>query len=384
MRGLRSIVILLCCVGCLEPYYPKLNTSSLGALVVDGFVGTDGTARVKLSRSIELDANGRSPLEKGAQVSIESSNGDVFSLSENDSLYASSGLNIPIDQQYTLHIRTADGSEYVSDDVSIFPTPPIDNVHFGTGPTGGDIEVYVDTHDSENATGYYLWDCVETYEYHAPMYAGFKLVNGKVDEREEDELLYFCWRSDIIPSVVASTHHLSENIVSKQKLVSLQKGSPELSVRYSILVTQRVVSEAEYAFRQQLQKSTEQLGSLFAVIPGTVISNVRSLNGDEYVLGYFRGQQLQEKRIFIDQQDLPEDFRLPHSLGGCQTEVTCSVDPPCKPCYNCIDVTTLGSNTLITTANTDGRGVVESYNVVNSACGDCTLRGGVTKAPDFW
>lgn len=384
MRGLRSILFLLCCAGCLEPYYPKLHNSSLGALVVDGYVGTDGIARVRLSRSVELNSNGHSPAEKRATLTIESSNGEIFSLTEEDSaVYISSSLNVSTDQQYTLHIRTDDGSEYVSDEVSIYPTPPIDNISFGVGPTGGDIEVYVDTHDAPNASGYYLWDCVETFEYKAPLYAGYKLVNGAVLERTPDEILYTCWRSDILPSVVTSTHHLSENIVSKKKLVNLLKGVPELSVRYSILVKQRVISDEEYAFREQLQKSTEQLGSLFAVIPGTVVSNVRSLsNSEEYVLGYFRGQDVKEMRFFIDQRDLPEDFQLRHSLEGCQPEPTCGLT--CNPCLSCIEVKTLGRNTLITSSISDGRGNVTGYNVVNSSCGDCTLRGGVTTPPDFW
>jgi hypothetical protein len=148
-----------------------------------------------------------------------------------------------------------------------------------------------------------------------------------------------------------------------------------------------MISEEEYVFRTQLQKSTEELGSLFAVIPGAVVSNIHSITDPgEYVLGYFRGQQVQERRLFINNADLPKAFQFPHSQAGCQTEVSCSVDPALGGAqqFNCIDVHTIGSNTLIVSANTNGAGVVKSFNVVSAACGDCRYKGGTLTRPSFW
>jgi hypothetical protein len=184
-----------------------------------------------------------------------------------------------------------------------------------------------------------------------------------------------------------STNYLTENLIKSHQVAIIAKGSEKISVRYSILIKQRAISEAEYAFRTQVQNSTEQQGSLFSVIPGTVVSNVHSLtNSNEYVLGYFRAQHVQERRFFIDRSDLPPSFLVPQPSSGCQTEQTCAIvdGGPGSGRINCIPLELLGSDALITSANTDGRGVVLSYNFVTAGCGDCRMSGGTIVRPPFW
>jgi hypothetical protein len=387
MRGPKAFLFVVLCIGCVEPYTPPVTPGSISALVVDGYIDINGSASVKLSRSIPLNANSHSPAEKGADVSIESSSGEIYTLTEGDSaVYTATDLAVSQDHTYKLRIKTIEGHEYLSDEVEIFSSPPIDNVRWGVSANGESIEIYVDAHDDNpEATGYYLWDKIETYEYKAPYYSGFRLVNGQVYERSPDEILYVCWRTDILPQEVLNTRLFAQNIISGKKLSSIPRNSPKISERYSIVVRQRMISEEEYAFRTQLQKSTEQQGNIFAVIPGTVVSNVHSLtSNDEYVLGYFRGQHTQEKRLFIDRNELPEYFQLPQDKMGCQIESTCPIVPTDSAPNNCVFVENLGGDALIVSLNTDSRGVVQSYNFVSSACGDCRLRGGSLTKPPFW
>lgn len=365
-----------------------MNLRSLTAIVVDGYLSTDGTAQVKLTRSIPLTDGGWAPNEKHANVTIESSAGDIYSLTEGDSaLYTAAGIPVSFDAQYTLHIRTADGSEYTSDQVQAYPTPPIDNIFYTLGAGRETFEVRIDATDpNPDATGYYLWDCIETYEYHAPVFAGYKIVNGQPIERDPSEVVYTCWRDVTNPSVVLDANYLEENDIQAQRVVIVGNNSPKLAIKYSVLVKQRAISEAEYAFRTQLQKSNEQQGNLFSVVPGAVVGNVHSADPEEYVLGYFRAQDVTERRLFIERWDLPDGFFIQPPSPSCQTEKTCDIGPgPGRvQQFGCFTVDMLGPSALVTSANTNGAGVVESYNFVIAACGDCRYYGGTTTRPSFW
>jgi len=384
MRRQLSLLFLALCVACVEAYVPSVNLNSLTALVVDGYIASNGTASVKLSHSIPTTAKDYFPLERNATVTIQSSSGKIFSLQEGDSaVYAASNLPLSNNETYTLHIKTSKGDEYRSDEIRILPSPAIDDVFFTVSSSGNEIEVRLDAADTNpDATGFYLWDCIETYEYHAPFYAGWKLVNHQPVERQPDEVLYTCWRDVKKPSVIYSTNALVRNVISQQVVSVIPKGSDKLTVRYSVLIRQRAISEGEYNFRKQLQNTTEQTGSIFSVIPGSVVSNVHSVNNEEeYVLGYFHGKDVVERRFFIDRTELPESFRVPIDKKNCEIYETCPVG---GGGFNCIPVEQLSDNALITSANTNESGVILNYNYTISACGDCTYQGGTTTKPSFW
>ena len=38
------------------------------------------------------------------------------------------GMNLDINSKYKLHIRTSDGKEYISDEITVVETPPIDSI----------------------------------------------------------------------------------------------------------------------------------------------------------------------------------------------------------------------------------------------------------------
>jgi hypothetical protein len=385
MRCLRSIIlILILAAGCVDPYYPKLNKEDLNALVVDGFIDQDGSASVSLSRSIEVDVNSDATPEHGAVVIIKSSDGSEFDLvEENAGTYSASNLEVGMDSKYTLYIKTLDGDEYQSDQMQIYPTPPIDSIYFTVAPSGDHVDINISTRDNYAGTGYYLWNGFETYQYHAFTYSGYKFIDHLAIERTPEEQIYTCWRTLPITPVMGSTHNLSRNVINAQRVQSIDKSSVKFQVRYSILVQQRVISEEEYDFRVQLQKSTELQGSLFSTIPGAVVSNVHSINNrGEYVLGYFRGQQTQRRRLFIDQSELPGDFRVSQPYPNCQQEKTCEIGQ--IACSDGVPIFVLGNETIITSGISDASGNVVAYYFVASDCGDCRAKGGVTRKPDFW
>ncbi|MEJ0031023.1 MAG: DUF4249 domain-containing protein [Bacteroidota bacterium] len=235
-------------------------------MVVDGHIDADGTASVILSRSIPLDGKRDPPGETGADVTIESSGGEIFSLHEKAvGSYSASGLVVDRTSTYTLHIVTSD-NEYRSTPMQIYPTPPIDSIYWTV--SGADrLEIRTDSHNTDpNSTGYYLLNAIETYQYHAPVYAHWHMVNHVVTPRDVD--VYTCYLDERTPNVITSTKGLREDRLTGIRVSVIERSSPKISVRYSILVRQMAVSQEEYTYQRLLVASTEQQASLFAQVPG--------------------------------------------------------------------------------------------------------------------
>jgi hypothetical protein len=386
MRRAITIAFILICAGCLDPYAPPASSGNLNALVVDGFIDANGTASVTLSRSIPLDGKDAPPFEFEAVVTIESSNGDTFSLQEDkDGVYSASALVVDKTATYTLHIVTIDENEYQSDPMKIYSTPAIDSVYW-TINGAERLEIRADSHndDPEN-TGYYLLNAIETYEYHAAVFCHFKLINHVAYERLPEEEVFVCYRDERTPNVLASTKGLRNNRVTGVKVSVIDRKSPKISVpRYSILVRQIAIGEEEYTYQRLLIASTEQQGSLFAQIPGRIPSNMHSIKDpNEYVLGYFRAQEVKELRYFIDTytHPIPGDFYQKVYELGCQPEATCFYSDPSAPTSGgCVPPEAVSDAAGIVSATPGQPGFV----FVPPGCGDCRSKGGTTTKPSYW
>src|ERR1041385_257210 len=227
----RLILLIFLCVACLDPYDPPASSGNLNALVIDGFIDANGSASVKLSRSIQLDGKNDVPKETGATITIESSGGEVFRLHE-DSIgsYSASNLSVDKTSTYTLHIKTVDDNEYQSDAMKIHSTPPIDSVYWTIDPAKG-LEIRVDSHNTDpNSTGYYLLNGIETYEYHAATYAHFGLRNHVFYERTPEEEIFTCYKNERTANILTSTEGLKENRISGARVSAIARTSPKVSI----------------------------------------------------------------------------------------------------------------------------------------------------------
>lgn len=380
-----SLAILFLAWSCIEPYEPFVDPSSLNLLVVDGFVNaTTGSAIVRLTRGQPLADLGQGNPESNATVTIDASTGTSYSLDEQDfGVYENNSLTIDKNALYTLRIKTFSDSEYISDTIRIKPTPAIDSLGFSISSNGESLNVLVNTHDQERDSRYYAWDFIETYEYNAPDSSEYKFVNKVAIPRTLDESVFTCWRTEDPTSIsIGTSAKLKEDIISRFALTQIPKGSPKLSVRYSVLVKQRVVSAVEFNFLDQLRKTTETLDGIFGTTPFQVLGNMHRVGNDkEPVLGYFSGAEIKEKRLFIDFSDLPQYFRTLRTNVGCVFEQTCNIFP--EPLTNgpqsCVPLENVSSTNIILRMFQ-----ANSYIFTSPECGDCTAKGGTTKRPDFW
>jgi hypothetical protein len=135
-------------------------------------------------------------------------------------------------------------------------------------------------------------------------------------------------------------------------------------------VNQYSLNEDEYQYWDKLQNMSQQVGSLYDIIPSSVSSNVYCLdNPNEKVLGYFSVSSMSSKRIFI--KDHFAGMPDPYSAGNCIAD-TISGGAPLPSGLN--------STVWIIISNLMPPYVVTTY---SKGCYDCTVRG-TNVEPSFW
>jgi Domain of unknown function (DUF4249) len=157
------LIIFLTLFSCRKVYNPPAITGSNHFLSVDGFIytGTGVSSTIILSRSVNLDDPRANIPELDAEVAIQSSGGDSYSLidSAGNGVYLSSLLNLDSTLQYRVAIATSDGNKYQSDFVSSKQAPPIDSLSWEViddrTTLNQAVNIYVNAHDPTNSTRYY-------------------------------------------------------------------------------------------------------------------------------------------------------------------------------------------------------------------------------------
>lgn len=363
--------------GCLDPFAPPKSTESPDLLVVDGFINSgDGSVDVKLSNAIPLDAKKgtKSPLSN-AEVFVETEDGTRVAISETSpGQYKALSSQIVTGKKYNLYIKTPHGEEYRSDPVELRKPPALDSVTWRPNDDG--ITVYVDAHDDSGLTQYYQWTFTETWEYHTAFTSiwWWDKENAVVHARGNDTWVHICYASSTSTRVLISkTDQNVKDVVNDYPLAVIKQRSKKLLWGYSILVQQRALDEAAYLYWNGLQKTTENLGSIFDPMPAKVVGNIHNVNDEsEPVLGYFSGGEVQEKRMSLLNRDLPPHLRFVIKERPCEEKVIAVED---LPMYKGVDLYISGDF---------GRPKITHYIVTVDSCVDCRFRGGTLVRPSYW
>lgn len=370
-----AFCVALACLffpGCKDPYDIKVPASQKAVLIVEGFLASGGPTTIKLSRSFGLSDNSQIRLESGASVTIEGGNQQYPLLEQSSGTYSANlGVLNPA-QKYRLHIKTA-GKEYLSDSVAVQSTPPIDSVNWVRDSKG--VTLFTTTHDPAAASHYYQFNYEETWETHSHYIARWKYnaATQSVVQLQPSQMTYQCWKTQPSSSLtLATSTALQSDVIYQKPLVFIPNADQKLSVRYSILVKQYVLSKAAYEFFQLMKKNTESLGTVFDAQPSQLTGNIHSVSdAGEPVVGFFYASSEQQKRIFIDASQVPDwNFQEP-----CDYKTV----PPN------IDSVKVAMNNGLYVYDADLAGIVIlDYKVTDRICFDCTLKGGNTVKPVFW
>jgi hypothetical protein len=318
----------------------------------------------------------------GAAVTVEGEKNGVYNLLDNtgNGHYNSySGLNLSPSQRYRVKIVIGN-RQYVSDFVEIKQTPPIDSVGFNI--QNGNVNVYVNAHDATNKTRYYRWDYEETWQFHSKYQSGWMLdttINALVP-RPPEESIYDCFGSDLSSHIVlTSTEKLASDVVYQNSVTQIPLSAEKVETRYSILLKQYAITQQAFEFYQNLQKNTEQLGSIFDAQPSQLSGNIHCLTDpSELVVGYITANNAQTKRIYISHNQIPDvpiNYPYDCALDTARNAVVQGllIDRP----VNYIPTQLLFSKPPTSPPTAIG------YLYSSKECIDCTLRG-TKQAPPWW
>ena len=366
------LFITVLIINCKDKYIPQINSINQSYLVVDGNLNPSDTTFIRLSRTVPIDTTIKLNPEQGATVTIEGKDSTIYPLSENvNGTYILPTPGLIIGKDYRLRVVTSTGKQYLSDFITIKDTPPIDSITWARNNLG--VSINMNAHDDQNKSIYYRWEYDETYEIHSFYNSMFKYENGSVIRRSPADYVRICYKSFSTSNIIlSSTAKLQSDIISQVPIIFIPDNSERLSVRYSVLVRQYVLSKQAYDYLQILKKNTESIGDIFGIMPAEVHGNIHSVsNPDEEVIGFLTGSPIQKKRLFISNDELPGWF----FKQGC-SEVWVVNNPDSVKLF-------IQSGYLIVDDKPNPEGRL-GYNLSDQLCVDCRTRGGSLRKPDFW
>ena len=302
---------MLAFLSCKKPYDPKIISSANSYLVVEGVINLSNDSTViKISRTFNLNSKITSNPELGATVTVEDDNQNIWPLVDiyGNGHYFTYDINLPLTQRYRLRIVTSTGEQYLSDYLVYKPTPPIDSI--GYTVTNGILNLYVNSHDPSNGTRLYRFDYEDTWRFHAKYQSDYVLDpnTNSIVPRNTYASVYYCYANGVSTDVLlASTLKLSQDVVYQSPLAHIPLNSEKLESEYSVYVKQYAMTPDAFAFYENMQKNTEQVGSIFDVQPTQFQNgNIHNIiNAKEPVVGYVTMTNVQTKRVFIHHEALP-------------------------------------------------------------------------------
>jgi hypothetical protein len=198
-----------------------------------------------------------------------------------------------------------DGEVFQSEYLSPILTAEIDSLFLTKDEKGAPVFVRISTDGGANGTNYYRWMYNETWEVMADFYANARWgPNGTVifHSMYTSENTYYCWGRDSSKVLLlGDTEKLSQNIVSRQKILEIPCDDDRLSILYHIEARQMQLREAAYRYFADLQERIERTGDLFSpILTAGLRGNIRCAKDPErLVVGYIEVATTTRKDLYV-------------------------------------------------------------------------------------
>jgi Domain of unknown function (DUF4249) len=270
-----------------------------------------------------------------------------------------------------------DGNKYLSTLVRSKAAPPIDSLNWelehDAGLATDVVNVYVNAHDPANNTRYYRWDYIETWQ-HRSTFETFWALNGSFEYGLfPSETTHNCWSTGMSTSIFLGTSiTLSADVISHIKVATIAKDDPKMDIEYSMLVRQYPLDLESFKYWVDVQTNSQALGGLFDGFPAQLSGNIHGVtNPNDPVVGYVSASSVQEKRLFISNNELPGWQSNPPT--NCPIKIIAPPDPNNIVYWNYPDT----SYQLYYYSG----GAME---ITYKNCLDCRYQGGTVVKPAFW
>jgi hypothetical protein len=361
--------------GCITPFEPKIEKYD-NLLVVDGILtNLPYTCKVNLSRTYPYNQR-RNRTETNALVIIKDDLGHETILKDKDN-----GTYLPESQEfvgetgrkYKLYVKTTSGDICESDYEEMMEPVEIGNVYYEAGEVGNGInqlQFYLDTYDPLKRSFYYAWDYEETWEFWVPY------VSRSTYQPESR----ICYNNVVSRKIlIESTKDYTEDKVIGFPLYAITDKSNRLSIKYSVLIRQYVLSEKTYEFYKNLKNINENTGSLFDPTPVILTGNMFSISpSGQPVLGNLQVSGASVKRIFVHREELPTEWIIPSEYEFCKSDLKSKKNDRRK-----IDSLFRQGWVVMDTLFDSFKKDTLLGMVISRDCFDCTTKGNIKK-PDFW
>ncbi|MDG1278825.1 MAG: DUF4249 domain-containing protein [Algoriphagus sp.] len=382
MRRIQ-LVVLFCfsiLIGCREPFEPEIEATDLNVLVVEGYLDSEGLPSVldlSYTRNIQDEFSSNSKVF-GANVYLESSGGERFGLVELGNGSYEFKHDIPESDTYVLRIFLPDGTSYSSTQLTPLITPDIIDVGFEKNEAG--VEIFLTTKGNSEADDF-LWTFDETWQFRPAITSQVKYDPEVQDVvlRTPDERIDLCYLSKRNSDLILETSsRFEDQFVFRQTINQINQGDERLTLRYSILISQKALTKDASEFWEILKKNTDDLGSIFSPLPSIVTGNMtQDQNPNVPVIGQVGLGKVQQRRLFIDIRDVaPWRAEVPeyeNCLLSADTVLIRDYDSRFRSGVNIPALPIYPENAF----NPIG------YRYSSLICVDCTQRGSNVK-PDFW
>jgi hypothetical protein len=370
-------------ITCIEPYNQQIGKIE-SLLVVDALLTDENASNyVRISKSAST-AGHKTEMVTGAQVTITDNNGITALFTEKgDGVYKSDSLVFrgEIGHLYTLHIRTADGFEYESDECLLNPVQDIDRIYYKPDESIIDNEIksglrlYVKSKSTTDC-GYNRWMYHEWWKVEA-LYAQEAVYVDSLTFLPSTPYKRICYANKKSSEIIIKS--TQENIDQPLLFIS-SKDSPRLLVEYCLELKQLSLSKEEYEFWNCMKQIGESGSNIFDKQPFQISGNIHNVNNpDQTVLGYFQVSAVKMKREYItyDQAKAAGVSRYIYPCDVVQAERTLEL-PNWDKVYNYY---IRSGFTFVRPVFRPGG--LSAMMFVTPLCGDCTLSGTLNK-PDFW
>jgi hypothetical protein len=384
---LTLLIIIEVISGCVTEFIPDIGVDP-EYYVVEGLI-TDQPGRhsVKISRSIPLGDEAVFEPVLRCNVWITDDQNVKYQLTESvkgtyltpEDFRGETGRKYSLNVEITNYRRSAPpfGKIVVhtlkSLPVGMYPVPEIDSLYYekvelktedGFRFPGQGCQVLLNTSDPSALCEYYRWDYTETWKVLAPDY-----------QRSINRL---CWNTKESEDIhVKAVSRLNENRIERLPVKFISNESDRLLERYRIEVNQYSIGEDEFIYWSNLEKISEQSGSLYDRIPAPVSGNMYCVDDPGLkILGYFSASSKRSKTIYID--DYFKGLIDPYKDCTKDTLYRSPGAPFPEPGIFDYD----GIDYWILEVNLE-RSPFYLILTEDRACADCTVNGSVIK-PDDW
>jgi hypothetical protein len=381
LNKLIWIVPLLFLGSCIEPFIPD-TANYQDVYFIECHVTQDESvpAWLKISKAAPVVTQAGDRLTSqpepvsGAVAFISEPGGQVYNFQESDkgTYHIPGGYYPPPGTSCKLTV--AIGSDRFESDIEVMPDPvPIDGinarplvrkVYENTDPADG-VGFYVTNTNPARGPSYYRYEPVATYKFTVP-YEATHYWDGRTQIPTTNREIRTCWKSEPVPGIyIASTEGLTENRIVDAPINFQSQYGDELTIRYSLLVTQYTLTESAYEFWKNINKLVKQSGGLYETLPFRVEGNIHSVvNTSTIVTGLFEVAAISSARTFINR---PTEFKI-------------------IP-FECI-LSQVGTRSFPWYVLPAGSFLVQyssgAFYASTPACFDCRQREGTLDKPPFW